>query len=109
MTFAWPVMLLSLLLVPVLVGMYLWVTSRRDAARAVTGLRLTGSTGGRFGRARRHIGPVLCVVALALRLVARARPQAVLALPRLEGTVILAFDVSTSMQADDLKPSRIEA
>jgi Ca-activated chloride channel family protein len=38
-----------------------------------------------------------------------AAPQAVLALPRQEGTVILAFDVSASMAADDLSPSRMEA
>ena len=42
-------------------------------------------------------------------LVALARPQMVVSLPRLQGTVILAFDVSGSMAADDLKPTRMEA
>src|SRR3990172_7727655 len=40
---------------------------------------------------------------------APARPQTVVSLPRIEGTVILAFDVSGSMAADDMKPTRMEA
>jgi Ca-activated chloride channel family protein len=46
---------------------------------------------------------------LAVLLLALARPQAVVSLPRTEGTVILAFDVSNSMAAQDLKPSRLDA
>ena len=42
-------------------------------------------------------------------LVATARPQMVLLLPRMEGIVMLAFDVSASMAADDLGPTRIVA
>ena len=42
-------------------------------------------------------------------MIALARPQTVVSLPRVEGTVILAFDVSGSMAADDLKPTRMEA
>ncbi|MGH7542215.1 MAG: hypothetical protein ACRELC_14570, partial [Gemmatimonadota bacterium] len=46
---------------------------------------------------------------LTLLLLALARPQTVVNLPRVEGSVILAFDVSGSMAADDLKPTRMEA
>ena len=53
--------------------------------------------------------PALFVIGLAILLVALARPQSVLSLPRLEGTVILAFDVSGSMAATDLQPTRMEA
>jgi Ca-activated chloride channel family protein len=49
------------------------------------------------------------LAAVALMLVGFARPEMVIDLPRSEGTVILAFDVSNSMLADDLAPSRIEA
>jgi Ca-activated chloride channel family protein len=49
------------------------------------------------------------LVALSVLIVAMARPQATVSLPRLEGSVILAFDVSGSMAADDLKPTRLEA
>jgi Ca-activated chloride channel family protein len=58
---------------------------------------------------RRHIPSALFLVALTILIVALARPQAVLSLPRLEGTIILAFDVSRSMAADDLKPTRLQA
>jgi Ca-activated chloride channel family protein len=58
---------------------------------------------------RRHIPPALLMVGLAILLVALARPQAMVRLPRIEGTVILAFDVSGSMAADDLDPTRLEA
>jgi Ca-activated chloride channel family protein len=58
---------------------------------------------------RRHVPPILFLVALTILIVALARPQTVVSLPRLEGTVILGFDVSGSMVADDLKPSRLEA
>ena len=58
---------------------------------------------------RRHIPPALFLVGLAILIVALARPQTVVSLPRLEGTVILAFDVSGSMAADDMKPTRMEA
>jgi Ca-activated chloride channel family protein len=46
---------------------------------------------------------------LVVMSVALGRPQAVVALPREEGTVILAFDVSASMAATDLTPTRMEA
>ena len=109
MSFAWPIMLLSLLVLPLLVAAYLRVIRRRDAAAAQLGLRLTeGTTRGRL-LPRRHLPSAIFLAAIALLLVSLARPRIVLALPHLEGTVILAFDVSTSMTADDLKPSRIDA
>jgi len=64
---------------------------------------------GRGPGASRHIPPVLLLVGLTVLLVALARPQTVVSLPKEEGTVILAFDASGSMAADDLKPTRIEA
>ena len=64
---------------------------------------------GAIRAARRHIPPAFFLAALTILIVALARPQTVVSLPRLEGTIILAFDVSGSMAADDLKPSRMEA
>ena len=58
---------------------------------------------------RRHIPPALFLAGLTILIVALARPQTVVSLPRVEGTVILAFDVSGSMAADDMKPTRMEA
>jgi Ca-activated chloride channel family protein len=58
---------------------------------------------------RQHVPPLLFLAALAVLLVAVARPQATVKVPRIAGTVILAFDVSNSMTATDTAPSRLAA
>jgi len=58
---------------------------------------------------RRHLPPLLFLAALILLLLAVARPQATIGVPRTSGTVILAFDVSNSMAADDVAPTRLAA
>jgi Ca-activated chloride channel family protein len=60
-------------------------------------------------RVRRHVPFGLFVAALTLLLVGMARPMTTVQTPRREGTVILALDVSNSMRADDIKPTRMEA
>lgn len=109
MTFIWPFMLFSLLLVPLAVAAYV-VLYRRRRAR-VSGLtRLVGQAAPRPAPGlRRHLPPLLILLSLALLLVALARPQAQVSLPRIEGTVMLVFDVSASMGATDVEPSRLEA
>ena len=64
---------------------------------------------GRRGLVRRRIVAAYTVVGLTILVVALARPQTVVSVPRFDGTVILAFDVSGSMAADDLAPTRMEA
>ncbi len=110
MSFIWPLMLLSLLAVPVLVLLYFRLQRRRKQIAARYGtLGIVQETGRRPLGARRHIPPAFLLAGLAILLVALARPQTVVSLPRLQGTVILAFDVSGSMAAEDLEPSRMEA
>jgi len=58
---------------------------------------------------RRHVPPLLFLVALTVMLVALARPAAIVTLPSQRGTVILAMDISGSMRADDVDPSRMAA
>ena len=100
-------MLLSLIAIPALIGLYLMVTRRRRS--------LVGSFGaGQPARKqppglRRHIPSILFLLSLIIILIALARPQAEVILPHVEGTVILVFDVSASMSANDVEPSRIEA
>jgi Ca-activated chloride channel family protein len=52
---------------------------------------------------------MIFLTGITLLLISMARPQATVSVPRIEGTVILTFDVSGSMSADDLKPTRMEA
>ncbi|HSJ58064.1 MAG TPA: VWA domain-containing protein, partial [Anaerolineae bacterium] len=58
---------------------------------------------------RRFVPTGILLAGLALLLFSLARPQMTVRLPRIEGTVILAFDVSRSMAAGDLQPTRLEA
>ncbi len=113
MSFIWPLMLWLLLLLPLFVLLYLRLQRRRRGLAARYGslglAREAAGTGRRRFGWRRHLPPALFLLGLALLLTALARPQAVVSLPRSEGTVILAFDVSGSMAADDLKPSRMAA
>jgi Ca-activated chloride channel family protein len=105
MSFIWPAMLFSLLSVPLLVVLYIRLQRRRDRLAASY-----GSPGlGRSVGWRRHVPPGILLAGLSLLLFALARPQMVVSLPRVEGTVILAFDVSGSMAADDLQPTRLAA
>ena len=73
----------------------------RAAELAALGLVPAAPAAGR----RRHVAPALFLGALALLFVALARPQATIAEPRREGTVVLAFDVSGSMAAKDVEPT----
>jgi Ca-activated chloride channel homolog len=110
MTFIWPLMLLSLLLVPIFIGLYLRLQRRRQ--KIVENIGSLGfaqdASGGRIG-SRRHIPPLLFLSGLTVMLIALARPQAVVSLPSVESTVILSFDVSGSMAATDMQPTRMEA
>lgn len=112
MTLTWPVLLLALLLVPAGIWLALWVDRRRRARVAA----LAGSLGradtpagtGRGGRVVAALPAVLVVAALAVMAMALARPTAPVALPRLEGTLMLVVDVSGSMAADDVAPTRLD-
>jgi len=110
MTFIWPWMLLSLLLVPLLVWWFFrFVAVRRQQAAAWGTLGVLRSPDGRGARRRRYGVPLFFLIGTTFLLVGLARPQMPLALPHIEGTVILAFDLSNSMLADDLEPTRLEA
>lgn len=109
MSFEWPLMFLSLFLVPVLGMGYVALLRRRASQAAALGtMGMAQSSSRRQLGWRRHVPPAIFLVAVALLLAALARPQ-VGGLPHREGTVILAFDVSSSMRAEDVKPTRMDA
>lgn len=109
MSLQWPWMLLCLLGVPLLIHAYRQMLARRAARLdrlAQMGLVATPrSAGGR----RALLVPVLFLLGYVVLAFALARPQLVVGQPVRDGTVVLAFDVSASMKATDLEPSRIEA
>src|SRR5271169_4903579 len=110
MSFIWPAMLYSLILIPMFGALYLILQRRRKRIAANYQTLSSGSEiSKRDPGVRRHIPPILFLCSLAILSVALARPQTDVSLPHIEGTVILAFAVSGSMAADDLKPTRMEA
>jgi Ca-activated chloride channel family protein len=110
MTFMWMEMLWLLLLIPALVALYVWILRRRKkSAVRYANLAMVKLAMGRGPGWRRHIPPALMLIAIAALIIAVARPAAVLTLPSSRATIILAMDVSGSMRAEDIEPSRLEA
>jgi|HubBroStandDraft_2_1064218.scaffolds.fasta_scaffold182391_1 Ca-activated chloride channel family protein len=109
LSFLWPTLLWLLLLVPLSVGLYVLLLYRRKkTALRYANLSMVKAAMGAVGW-RRHVPPALMLLALTLLLIAVARPTAVVSLPSTRATVILAMDVSGSMRATDVTPSRVEA
>jgi Ca-activated chloride channel homolog len=110
LNFIWPEMLWLLVLVPLLVLAYLWLLGRRRrSAVRYANLALVRQAMARSTAWRRHLPPALLLTAVALLLVATARPAAVISLPSQQETIVLAMDVSGSMRAADVQPSRLVA
>ncbi len=110
MTFFWPQFLWLLLILPVLVLLYLWLMRRKKKlALRFASLSIVKEAMGTGQGLRRHIPPVLFLLAIGIMLLAAARPFAVVTLPLQQETIILAMDVSGSMRATDVLPNRLVA
>jgi Ca-activated chloride channel homolog len=104
MSFQHPTLLVVGVVVAIALAVgYWWLQRQRTQALTAAGLA-TNRDG-----FRRHLPPVLFLAALTLLLLSVSRPQADLPVARAAGTVILAFDVSNSMAAEDVAPSRLAA
>jgi Ca-activated chloride channel family protein len=106
MSFLWPEMLWLLGVLPLAAAAYVaWVRRRRAALRKLAAFGLAATKPGW----QAHVAPALYLVALAVLILASARPTALITLPSHQRTLILAIDVSLSMRASDVQPSRIGA
>jgi Ca-activated chloride channel family protein len=109
MSFQWPELLWLLAAIPLLIALYVYLLNRkkRTAIRyASLGLLKEAMRGTSW---RRHVPPVLMLLALGIMIAAIARPTAVVTLPSQHETVIMAMDVSGSMRATDVEPNRLVA
>ena len=108
--FLWPSFLWLLLALPLLVLLYLWLLRRRrKTAVRYASLAIVREALGRGPGWRRHLPPLLMLLALAALILASARPVAMVTLPSNQQTIILAMDVSASMRATDVEPNRLIA
>lgn len=110
MSFAAPLFLLGLLLVPVAVVAYVAIERRRASGTgAFASPALMPAVLPHRAGWRRHVAPVGILLALAALVVAVARPEKTIAIPVEKATVMLVTDHSGSMRATDVAPSRMEA
>jgi Ca-activated chloride channel homolog len=110
MSFQWPIALAALAVVPLALGLYVLHERRRPAYAARFGNpALLPNVVDRAPGWRRHLPIAVLLVALAAMAVGVARPHATVSVKREDATVVLAVDVSRSMGAKDVKPSRLAA
>lgn len=107
MNWLWPHNLWWMLAVAGLPLVYLWLLRRRRPALTLPSLQWLRQAAGPAWR--RHLPPALVLAALALLVLASARPTARISLPWAKTTVLLAMDVSLSMRVQDVKPTRMRA
>lgn len=110
MTFAAPLVLLGLVGLPVLAALYLGEQrSRVSAAAAFASPRVQASVAPRKPGFRRHLPMLAILLAIALLVIAAAKPQHTVTVPVERASIMLATDVSGSMTATDVKPTRLDA
>ena len=110
MSFSSPYLLLVLAVVPVVAALAVWLDRRRAKyAVAFTNLDVLASVASRRRAPKRWIPLLLFLLALAAASAALARPRASVSTPAQRATLVLLVDVSGSMRAADVKPSRLGA
>jgi Ca-activated chloride channel homolog len=109
-SFASPLLLLTLLVVPLALIAYRYARGRRRRyAVRFPGVATLASLAPKASQWRRRAPLALFLMALAALALASARPQATVEVPREQATIVLVTDVSRSMLADDVTPSRLDA
>jgi Ca-activated chloride channel family protein len=110
MTFLWPVALLLYILIPALIVAYVWMLRRPSRVRVrYSSLDLVAQAAAAGKPWRRHVPAVLYLLTLCAVIFTLARPMAPVPVPDDRTVVMLSIDVSRSMMAHDVVPTRIEA
>lgn len=108
--FLQPERLWWLLIVPVLVVLYIWASRRKGRmGMRFTNTAVLGKVVRKQSQWRRHLAVALSLLSLITLVLAWSRPNGVDRMPRERATIVLVIDVSRSMAATDVKPSRLEA
>jgi Ca-activated chloride channel homolog len=109
MTLIWPGFLWLLGLVPLFIGVYIWMLRRKRVGLRYSSLSLVRAALPRYSNIRRHVPFALFLLALTSLIVTLARPVQIVSVPSGQATIILALDVSGSMRQQDIRPSRLQA
>jgi Ca-activated chloride channel homolog len=109
-SFSHPIVLVALVAVPLLVVAWLALERRRASqATAFSSSALIPNLVSANPGPRRIVPLALFLVAVALLVMGAARPHANVSVPRKEATIVLAVDISRSMTAQDVRPTRLAA
>jgi Ca-activated chloride channel family protein len=108
MSLLWPGFLYLFLLIPLAIGVYLWILRRRRRfAVRYSSLSLVREAAAKQSWLRKHLPFLLFLLALNSLVFALSRPVATVLIPSNEATVIMAIDVSRSMCSTDIPPNRL--
>jgi Ca-activated chloride channel family protein len=110
MRLEWPLMLFALLLVPIAAWAYFLVEQRRTRyAVSFSNLSVLAGVAAEVPPWRRFLPPALALLALTLALAALSRPEIATSVPNEQASIVLTVDVSGSMRAADVRPTRLGA
>jgi Ca-activated chloride channel homolog len=109
MLFLWHHALWLLIALPMLAGTYVALARRRGRVVRYVGLGLPGEPPTAKARLKRHVPAALLFAGVSVLLLAFARPVVITTIPAEQGTVVLLIDVSLSMAATDVPPTRLDA
>ena len=105
-----PQRLWLLLIIPFLVAAYIWAVRRKNRfGMRFTNTAVLGAVAPSQSQWRRHVAVALSLLSLVTLVIAWARPNGVEKMPRERATVVLIVDTSLSMEATDVKPTRLAA
>ncbi|WP_040161088.1 VWA domain-containing protein [Nigerium massiliense] len=98
------------LLIPAFVALYLWASRRKNrSGMRFTNTAVLNAVVPAQSQWRRHLAVAMSLLSLVTIVAAWARPNGVEKVPRERATVVLVIDVSRSMAAKDVKPTRLDA